>query len=49
VQESLRESHPIRQLGTPEGVAQTALFLASDNSTWTSGIVVDVAGGAVLV
>jgi 3-oxoacyl-[acyl-carrier protein] reductase len=49
VQESLRENHPIRRLGTPEDVAQTALFLASDNSAWISGIVVDVAGGSVLV
>jgi 3-oxoacyl-[acyl-carrier protein] reductase len=49
VQQSLRESHPIRRLGTPEDVAQTALFLASDNSAWVSGIVVDVAGGSVLV
>jgi 3-oxoacyl-[acyl-carrier protein] reductase len=41
VQESLRENHPIRRLGTPEDVAKAALFLASDNSEWTSGIVVD--------
>jgi hypothetical protein len=47
VQESLRESHPIRRLGTPDDVAQMALFLASDNSAWVSGIVVDVAGGSV--
>ena len=49
VQESLRENHPIRRLGTPEDVAQAALFLASDNSAWISGIIVDVAGGSVLV
>jgi 3-oxoacyl-[acyl-carrier protein] reductase len=49
VQETLRGTHPIRRLGTPEDVAQTALFLASDNSAWISGIVVDVAGGSVLV
>jgi 3-oxoacyl-[acyl-carrier protein] reductase len=49
VQETLRDTHPIRRLGTPEDVAQTALFLASDNSAWISGIVVDVAGGSVLV
>jgi NAD(P)-dependent dehydrogenase (short-subunit alcohol dehydrogenase family) len=49
LQESLRESHPIRRLGTPDDVAQTALFLASDNFAWISGIVIDVAGGAVLV
>jgi 3-oxoacyl-[acyl-carrier protein] reductase len=49
VQQSLRDNHPIRRLGTPDDVAQTALFLASDNSAWVSGIVIDVAGGAVLV
>jgi 3-oxoacyl-[acyl-carrier protein] reductase len=49
VQESLRANHPIRRLGTPEDVAQTALFLASDNSAWISGVVIDVAGGSVLV
>lgn len=49
VQESLREAHPIRRLGTPEDVAQTALFLASDSAEWITGIVVDVAGGSVLV
>jgi 3-oxoacyl-[acyl-carrier protein] reductase len=48
-QESLRETHPIRRLGTPEDVAQTALFLASDSAEWIAGIVVDVAGGSVLV
>jgi NAD(P)-dependent dehydrogenase (short-subunit alcohol dehydrogenase family) len=37
--------HPIRRLGRPEDVAQAALFLASDQSSWISGIVVDVAGG----
>ena len=31
--------------GTPEDIAQAALFLASDHSAWISGIVVDVAGG----
>jgi 3-oxoacyl-[acyl-carrier protein] reductase len=49
VQETLRGTHPIRRLGNPEDVAQTALFLASDNSAWISGIVVDVAGGSVLL
>jgi 3-oxoacyl-[acyl-carrier protein] reductase len=49
VREHLRESHPIRRLGTPEDVAATALFLASDAAAWISGIVVDVAGGSVMV
>jgi 3-oxoacyl-[acyl-carrier protein] reductase len=48
VQEQLRDAHPVRRLGTPEDVAQAALFLASERSSWISGITVDVAGGAVL-
>ncbi|GGM57418.1 SDR family NAD(P)-dependent oxidoreductase [Dactylosporangium sucinum] len=48
VQRSLAEAHPLRRLGTPQDVAQAALFLASDASSWITGVVVDVAGGAVL-
>jgi len=48
-QRSLAESHPLRRLGTPEDVARAALFLASDESSWISGVIVDIAGGAVLV
>jgi 3-oxoacyl-[acyl-carrier protein] reductase len=33
----------------PEDVAQAALFLASDEACWVTGIVFDVAGGAVMV
>src|SRR5829696_8076274 len=46
VKESLREQHPIRRLGTPDDVARAALFLASDDSEWITGIVLDVAGSA---
>jgi len=44
-QRALIEMHPIRRLGTPEDVARAALFLASEESAWISGIVVDIAGG----
>jgi 3-oxoacyl-[acyl-carrier protein] reductase len=47
-QGALIEQHPLRRLGSPEDVAATALFLASDDSAWITGIVVDVAGGSVL-
>lgn len=49
IQHSLIDSHPIRRLGTPDDVAQAALFLAADTAGWVSGIVLDVAGGSVLV
>jgi 3-oxoacyl-[acyl-carrier protein] reductase len=49
VQDQLRDSHPVRRLGTPDDVAQAALFLASERSGWISGVTLDVAGGSVLV
>lgn len=39
--------HPLRRLGTPDDIAEAALFLANDASSWITGIVLDVAGGAV--
>src|SRR5262245_37053392 len=42
------EMHPIKRLGTPEDVARAALFLASDASAWITGVIIDVAGGAVM-
>jgi 3-oxoacyl-[acyl-carrier protein] reductase len=49
VQEQLRHSHPVQRLGTPDDVAHAALFLASDYSSWISGVTLDIAGGSVLV
>lgn len=49
VQEQLCHRHPVQRLGTPEDVANAALFLASDHSSWISGITIDIAGGSVLV
>ena len=46
---AMAEAHPIQRLGTPEDVARAALFLASDEAGWISGVILDVAGGAVLV
>jgi 3-oxoacyl-[acyl-carrier protein] reductase len=45
----LAETHPMRRLGTVDDVAQAALYLASENVSWITGIVLDVAGGAVTV
>lgn len=47
-QSALAESHPLRRLGSPDDVADAALFLSSDGSNWITGTVIDIAGGAVL-
>jgi len=49
LQKSLVEWHPVRRLGTPQDVAEAALFLASESSAWITGVVLDVAGGTVMV
>lgn len=49
IREQLADAHPLRRLGTPDDVARATVFLASDESAWITGIVVDVAGGAVMV
>lgn len=49
VKQTLIEQHPIRRLGTPEDVAHAALYLASGESTWITGVILDVTGGAVMV
>jgi len=37
--------HPMGRFGQPEDVANTAVFLASDESGWTTGSVITVDGG----
>jgi 3-oxoacyl-[acyl-carrier protein] reductase len=44
----LVDAHPLKRLGTPDDVAHAALFLAGDGAGWITGVVLDVAGGAVM-
>ncbi len=39
---------PLRRLGTPEEVASVVVFLASDESSYITGITIDVSGGRYL-
>jgi 3-oxoacyl-[acyl-carrier protein] reductase len=48
VQAQLADAHPIKRLGSPDDVAATALFLASPDSDWITGAILDVSGGAVM-
>ncbi len=48
MQETLAAAHPLRRLGTPQDVAAAAAFLASGQAAWITGVVLNVAGGAVL-
>ena len=43
--ESLVQKHPLRRTGTPEEVAQAALFLATDDSSFITGATIPVDGG----
>lgn len=45
VQEELKKSLAIERLGKPEDVANLALFLGSDNSSYITGEVIKVDGG----
>jgi len=40
--------HPVRRLGTPSDVARAAVYLASDDAAWVTGVILDVSGGAVM-
>jgi NAD(P)-dependent dehydrogenase (short-subunit alcohol dehydrogenase family) len=45
VGEASRQRHAMKRFGRPEEVAQTALYLASDASSFTTGTVLPVDGG----
>jgi len=43
--EANAERHPLKRIGTPEDIAQTAAFLLSQQSSWITGQIIHVDGG----
>lgn len=42
------DDHPIGRIGIPDDVAQAILYLASEDSSWVTGAVLPIDGGAAL-
>jgi 3-oxoacyl-[acyl-carrier protein] reductase len=47
-QQQVIAQHSLGRLGMPEDVALATLYLASDASSWITGITLDVAGGKIM-
>ena len=45
----LTAMHPLGRLGTPDDIACAVLFLASECSSWITGVTLDVAGGQIMI
>ena len=46
--DALKEETPLERIGAPEDIADTAAFLASDNSSYITGQVIGVNGGFII-
>lgn len=49
IEEDYVENTPLGRSGTPEDIAQAAVYLASDKASWITGEVLDINGGAHLM
>lgn len=45
VKARLDAAHPFRGLGEPEDIAKAAVFLASDDASWITGVPLAIDGG----
>ena len=44
----IKDDIPLNKLGTPYDIAQTAIFLASENAAYITGQILGVNGGMVI-
>lgn len=47
--QQLAASFPLGRIGQPRDVAQATLFLASEVSSWITGVTLDITGGKVMI
>jgi NAD(P)-dependent dehydrogenase (short-subunit alcohol dehydrogenase family) len=47
-EERLKTALPLRRIGEPEDIANAAVFLAGDNSSWMTGQTLVVDGGSII-
>jgi NAD(P)-dependent dehydrogenase (short-subunit alcohol dehydrogenase family) len=47
--ERLADKQPAGRVGQPDDIAGAALFLASDDSKWVSGVIIPVDGGQTAI
>ena len=45
VKAQLSAAHPFQGLGEPEDIAKAAVFLASDDASWITGVPLAIDGG----
>ena len=45
MRKDVEKKHPFRGLGTPQDIARAAVFLASEDAGWVTGIGLPVDGG----
>ncbi|PNY21243.1 Uncharacterized protein TCAP_07260 [Tolypocladium capitatum] len=46
--DEIREKHPLRGIGSPEDLVGAAIFLASDEARWITGVCLPVDGGYIM-